>query len=149
MRANKKFLRGKSEMRALIIVGLLFSVSPAFCAESEAQALIRPLTELAAPEALIRHIRLKLIYPLAPRPNQMPEWLKGGGRTSLRGEESPQAVLTWEAVLWLRRMKARDMDLRTSDLAKMVTTRFGLKRVLCDRTIRDAIRGATWGTVAR
>lgn len=95
-------------------------------------------------EALVRHIRLKLIYVDAPRPRKMPSWRKGGGRTSLRGEESPQAVLTWVAVMWLRRMKAKDLGLRTTDLAKMVTKRFKLKRVLCDRTVRDAINEVTW-----
>jgi len=98
--------------------------------------------------ALVRHIRLGMIYRHVERPAKMPEWRSGGpGGNAMYGESNPSHVLTEAAVRWLREQARRPNRPPYRVLAVEVARRFRLLRRPSERAVRNAVCRVTWRRV--
>lgn len=95
----------------------------------------------------VRHIRLGLVRPDGPWPDELPDWPIGNhGKRFHVGEDNPASVLTEKSVRWLRDQHDR-FGTPHSGLARKVARRFRLRREPSPQAVGCAIRGQTWGEV--
>lgn len=114
----------------------------------------RPSTEVALEydchDSTIRAIRGAFTYEEGPFPDleDSPEWKRGksGPRPecSVKGEANRSAILTEEAVRWVREEKERYPERTNGVLAREVAREFGLPKVPSERTVSAIVNRETW-----